>query len=210
MTENVFLNISDSEKEKLLTCLGTMNRSYSKGEIIYRSSDKNDYIGIITSGKAHVTCVDFEGTQSVLETLSESGVFGEMFMLPMDQFGYYVEADSQCMVCFIRSDSITKPCRNACEYHCTFLGNLFAMAAVKARNLSLHINILSRRTTRQKLMAYFETQSILLGTKTFDLPLSLTSLAEYIGSDRSAMMRELKRMREEGAIKGSGRTVTLH
>jgi CRP-like cAMP-binding protein len=35
-------------------------------------------------------------------------------------------------------------------------------------------------------------------------------LADYIATDRSAMMRELKRLREEGVIRSDGRKFTLY
>ena len=34
-------------------------------------------------------------------------------------------------------------------------------------------------------------------------------LADYIATDRSAMMRELKRLREEGLLRSDGRRFTL-
>jgi CRP-like cAMP-binding protein len=77
------------------------------------------------------------------------------------------------------------------------------MAACKSRNLSVHINILSRRTTRQKLLTYFDTVSE--GANDFEIPLSFTDLADYICSDRSAMMREIKNMKDEGVLILDGR-----
>ena len=47
------------------------------------------------------------------------------------------------------------------------------------------------------------------GGNTFTLPFSLSTLADYIATDRSAMMRELKRLREEGVVQSEGRQFTL-
>ena len=69
--------------------------------------------------------------------------------------------------------------------------------------------MLSRRSIRDKLMCYFLQQRDRTGSDTFQLPFSLSVLADYIASDRSAMMRELKKMREEGLIENSGRNITL-
>ena len=41
------------------------------------------------------------------------------------------------------------------------------------------------------------------------MPFAFTTLAEYLSVDRSAMMRELKKMREEGLVHVEGRTITL-
>ena len=49
------------------------------------------------------------------------------------------------------------------------------------------------------------------GVQTCALPISfsLSVLADYIATDRSAMMRELKRLREEGVVCSEGRRFTL-
>ena len=47
------------------------------------------------------------------------------------------------------------------------------------------------------------------GSRTFPLPFSLSMLADYISADRSAMMREMRKMREEDLISTEGRSVTL-
>ena len=45
--------------------------------------------------------------------------------------------------------------------------------------------------------------------RTFYIPLSYTDLADYLSVDRSAMMRELKSLKEEGFISRDGNKVTL-
>ena len=79
----------------------------------------------------------------------------------------------------------------------------------KAQALSQRVDVLSRRSIREKLLCYFRQLSERAGSNTFTLPFSLSTLADYIATDRSAMMRELKRLREEGAIRSDGRQFTL-
>ena len=79
----------------------------------------------------------------------------------------------------------------------------------KALGLSERVDVLSRRTTREKLLCYFEQQARRSGRRDFQLPFSFSMLADYIAADRSAMMRELKRMREEGLVDSSGRQIRL-
>ena len=66
------------------------------------------------------------------------------------------------------------------------------------------------RSIRGKLMCYFGMQAAKTNTNRFNLPFSLSALADYISTDRSAMMRELKKMREEGLVEIAGRKVILH
>ena len=46
-------------------------------------------------------------------------------------------------------------------------------------------------------------------SKTFELPLSLTDLADYLSVDRSAMMRELKLLKEDGLVDKIGNRIIL-
>ena len=71
------------------------------------------------------------------------------------------------------------------------------------------MEVLSRRSIREKLLRYFELQAAKNTGGTFSLPFSLSALADYISTDRSAMMRELKKMRQEMLVTVSGRRITL-
>ena len=79
----------------------------------------------------------------------------------------------------------------------------------KIVSLNLRIELLSKRTIREKLLGYFNSISTRNHSKTFKLPISLTDLADYLSVDRSAMMRELKLLKEEGFIEKNGNKITL-
>ena len=69
--------------------------------------------------------------------------------------------------------------------------------------------MISRKTVRQKLQAYFEYLREKTGKNSFETEMSLSQLANYLCVDRTSLMRELRLMREEGVIENSGRKVTL-
>jgi CRP-like cAMP-binding protein len=69
------------------------------------------------------------------------------------------------------------------------------------------IQILSKHTLREKLVAFFKLQAdrdINNGseskTKTLNLPLDRNGMAVYLGVDRSSLSRELSKMKSEGLI----------
>lgn len=69
--------------------------------------------------------------------------------------------------------------------------------------------MLSRSSTRKKLMAYLHSLAAEKNTGKFKLPMSYTALAQYLSVDRSAMMREIKNLADEGALRRDGRNVEL-
>lgn len=83
-----------------------------------------------------------------------------------------------------------------------------ALIVSKILDLTSRVDLLSRRTTRDKLLGYFELLSKKYG-KTFTLPFSITELANYLSVDRSSMSRELSYLKKEKFIKQDRNKVTL-
>ena len=77
------------------------------------------------------------------------------------------------------------------------------------RQLSERVDVLSRRSIREKLLCYFRQQTEKSGEDVFTLPFSLSVLADYIATDRSAMMRELRHLKEQGIVCTDGRQIRL-
>lgn len=75
--------------------------------------------------------------------------------------------------------------------------------------LNTRIELLTKRSIRDKLIGYFTLISSKNLNKSFTLPFSLTDLADYLSVDRSAMMREMKSLKEEGFIEKNGNRITL-
>ena len=70
----------------------------------------------------------------------------------------------------------------------------------------MQVETLLRRSIREKLLCYFSIQA---AGGTFTLPFTLSALADYISTDRSAMMRELRKLRNEGLVQVEGRQIAL-
>jgi CRP-like cAMP-binding protein len=76
------------------------------------------------------------------------------------------------------------------------------MNQLASKNLQLHqkLGILSKRTLKEKILAYLNIYASHSKNKNFDIPLSRNELADYLNADRAALSRELSKMKEEGII----------
>ena len=210
MNQNLFFGITDSEKCRMYECFGMISKKYTRDETIANIQGRFNRIGILENGKAHIYYVDAYGRRSVVEQIESGDVFGEIFTRPTDNLEYYVTADMPCTVTYIDYSKIIQPCSNVCTHHTKLLHNLFDMAAKKSGNLLQHINVLSQRTMREKLLAYFDTQCVGKNEKEFLMPISFTALADYINADRSAMMREIGKLKAEGIIETRGKRIRIN
>ena len=77
------------------------------------------------------------------------------------------------------------------------------------KELNTRIELLTKRNIRDKLLSYFDILSANRLYKTITIPFSFTDLADYLSVDRSAMMRELGHLKEDGLIQKTGGRIKL-
>ena len=80
----------------------------------------------------------------------------------------------------------------------------------KTAQISQRIEVVSCKTIREKLICYFSSLASKNRSNEFKLEQTLSAIAEYIAVDRSAMMRELKRLKEEKIVIIKDKIVELH
>lgn len=205
----LFKDVSSSSISSMISCFNPEVRSFRKGETILVFENEIKYLCVLLTGKAHLYCVDVDGEYTLLENYVPNDIFGEVFTLPYSGLGYVAEADSECSVMFIKMSSIYGRCSKACDHHTKINANLFKLSAKKTQMLSLRINMISKKTVRQKILSYFEYLEEKNHSRSFEIELSLSQLANYLCVDRTSLMRELRLMRDEGIIASSGRKVTM-
>ena len=206
----LFYDITDQEVEAMIQCFRMRRCRFHPGQIICTYGESAGEVGVLVSGGAELVRLDYAGNRTILERLETGGVFGESLAFT-PTLGDCVEVVSAAgsEVLFMEYSHIMKRCENACAHHSKLVQNMFRLVAEQTRRLSQRVEVLSRRSIRDKLMCWFQLRRLAAGADSFTLPFTLSALADYISADRSAMMRELKRMKEEGLVEMDGRRVTL-
>lgn len=204
----LFDGISDEDCGAMVDCFAAREVPYAAGQVICEFDGRQENVGVLLAGSAELLRLDVDGNRTILETLGPGGVFGEVLAFSgAAGDSTFLECRQDCRVLYLRYDQITKRCERACERHSRLVQNMLRLLSDKTLTLSRRVEVLSRRSIREKLLCYFEQQSG--GAEGFRLPFSFSALADYIGADRSAMMRELKHLRDEGVVRTEGRRVWL-
>ena len=205
----LFTDILPEEQERMRVCFQARELVFKNGEIVMEYSSTMHKIGLILYGRAMLYCCDKDGNQYMIDELKKDAVFGEPFLLPADSQHYYVKAEEETKVMFIDYEHVIKRCEKACHHHSQMISNLLQMTALRSRQQTDRIYMLSRSSTRKKLIAYLHSLAAEKNAGKFKLPMSYTALAQYLSVDRSAMMREIKNLSDEGVIRRNGRNVEL-
>lgn len=205
----LFSYITPEEQERMRVCFGMREMVYENNETIMEYAHSMKKIGLILEGQAVLYCCDEDGNQYMMDDLKKDSVFGEPFLLPEESQHYYVCSRGKTQVLFIDYEHVIKRCENACRFHSQLVSNLLQMIAMRASRQASRIYILSRNSTRKKIMAYLNSVAGEKRGESFTLPMSYTTLAEYLSVDRSAMMRELKNLADEGIIERDGKKLKI-
>ena len=76
------------------------------------------------------------------------------------------------------------------------------MKNLAVKNIQFHqkIEVTSKRSTREKLMAYLMLCAKKAGSNSFDIPFDRQELADFLGVERSGLSVEISKLKKEGII----------
>lgn len=190
-------------------CKRAQIKKFIKGESITTYIEKRNQLCIVISGEVDLIRYDFNGDKTIIGHFVENDIFGEVFYPANTNNELFVAARKNSEILFYNYDSISTKCRRNCEFHKELTDSLSQLFLDKIISLNLRIELLTKKNTRGKILSYFQILSKKSLRRTFTLPYSYTDLADFLSVDRSAMMRELKELIDDGFIKKNGNKITL-
>ncbi len=205
----LFRGLTEENVKKMIACMRVKTEKFNPGETIMSYNRNMEIVGVLEEGSAALVSFDASGNRMMLDCYEKDAVFGESFSVCSGIDGASVVATKACTVLFFRYRELISPCENNCEFHAMFSKNLISLLTKRLRAQAEHIESLSKRTIRGKLLSYFEMRVRETDALSFTLPFSLSALADFLSIDRSAMQRELKKMREEGILYSKGRKIEI-
>ena len=197
----LFDGIEPEERKAMLGCIGYHTRTFRKGHIVAFEEETIKHICIVLSGSVDMVKEDLWGNKTMLVRMRKDEMFGETFACGSDNASvvtFLVSEDAKIL--FLPFDRVMHSCTMACGFHHRLIGNMVRIIAGKNRELMRKVEVVSKRTIREKLLAYLSIQAQAQASRYFEIPLGRVELAEYLCVDRSALTRELVKMKEDGLI----------
>ena len=205
---NIFNNISEKNIDKLLHILKANTIHYSKNVDILSNNDMDDFFAIIESGSLQLVYNDYEGNKTILEEFQEGNVFGSLIsQIHSNEITCITKEKTK--ITYIEFNQITNNEIIRTDSYILFIKNLIKILSEQVTAKNNRIELLTKKTTRDKILEYLKLESKKKGSKTFTLPITFTELANYLSVDRSAMTREIKYLKNEGFIETHGRKISI-
>lgn len=183
-------------------------KEFKENEVITTFLMRRNQFCILLDGEAQLITYDKDGNKKILYYYRKNDIFGEaLFKVYMNR-ELFVLAKKKSKVLFYPYDT-AENCTETCLYHIEILRNLPDLILHSIAEQNFRMILLTNKGIRDKLLTYFHSLSMENSNKTFEIPFSLTDLADYLMIERTAMMRELKRLKDENIIKKVKNRITL-
>lgn len=196
----LFEGIERKDYSVMLGCLGARVMGFGKNQQIFAEGEEAIYIGIVLTGAVQIVKEDYYGNRSIVDRIEPGELFGESFACVGEPLPVNVVAEESCEIMLLGSRRISTSCAKACGFHSKLIFNL--LKVVSRRNLVFNrkLEILSKRTTREKLMTYLMHEAKRQGSRDFAIPFDRQALADYLGVERSAMSAEISKLQRDGVL----------
>lgn len=196
----LFSGIDEVYISEMFNCFDAKLFTYKKGEYVLRQGKSLNHIPVLVKGRLRIQNEDYWGNRSILSNIDAGEMFGESYAAGDEPVLNDVVAAQDSTVIFFDVKHILTACPSACRFHTAVVQNLFLAISEKNRILVQKLGHISKRTTREKLISYLSEEAKKHNSSHFEIPFNRQQLADYLSVERSAMSKELCKMRDEGLI----------
>lgn len=198
----LFEGMEENELLHLLSCLQAQVITVKKGGVILHQGDPAVCFGVLLRGRAHVVRSDMHGTHDMIAMIEARETFGASYACSSCEAlpaGVYAAEDSTVLMLDHRR--VLKACATGCMAHSRLVTSLLRAIADKHQLLNEKLEVVTRRTTREKVMAYLHNRQKHESSCHFFIPFDRQGLADYLGVERTALSAELSRLQKDGVIR---------
>ena len=205
----LFADMDDAMLTRALELFRAREQRYEKGDFIHSVAVPMSAFGLVLEGHVQVLRDDRNGHHMIMANVGVGDTFGESLAYLGRPSPVYIVAVTDCRIMWLYTEGVASPALTSnpdmAELSCRFT----KMLAARALAMNDRIQILSQLTIRAKINALLSQHAVAAGADSFILPFDREDMAFYLGTDRSALSRELGKMRREGLIDFHGNAFKL-
>lgn len=201
----LFAGISPERIELVLGSIDAYEMHFSRGDVV--ELDGTRPIAAVLDGLIQIVQDDYWGTRSIIHMLMPGKTLGESFTtFPGVKLNQKAIAQTDCVLLAFSKDKLLDA--NFPEQK-KMLENLLGIYSVHQRIFLQKFQILSRRKTRDRLLAFLSSMALETGGASFTVPFTRQEMADFLCVERTAMCAELSRLQQEGVLQFKGRDFEL-
>lgn len=206
----LFRGIKEEDLAGLLKDLKAEIVGFGDDEQVLDRDKQARSLGLVLEGGIQLSRLDYRGNRSLLTKIGPGGIFGEaVACVHVDKLPVDVRSIGESRVLKVDTDIIISPTSSTYPHRKTIVYNLIQILARKNLLLNEKIEVVSKRTTREKLMTFLKSQANQAQSSNFTIPFNRQELADYLEVNRSGLSAQISELREEGVLKSDRNEFTL-
>ncbi len=191
-TNPLFQGLHETQIINLLSEPVSTVKYFNKEETVIAYGQHIKEIGVLLSGTVCITKTDYDGNQLLITKMHTGAVFGESFVCAGgERASVTVTADVDAEILFLNSIE---------KLPALVQKNLMIILARKNLFLNRRISLLSLGSIREKVLSFLKEECDKQQINPFYLTMDRNEMADYLCVDRSALSRELGKMKRENLI----------
>lgn len=208
----LFRGIERADGIALMNQMGATIRRIPAGSVVLREGSPKRNIGVLLDGCLEMYETDIDGHRSMVGLVYPPESFAQVFAFAaVERHPATVAAARDSRILVIPVDRILpEPGQSISPVRLRFLQNMLSDICETAWNLRFRAFILSRRSTKERLMAYLRAKMRAEGSNDFRIPFDRQGLADYLCVDRSALSTVLGNLDRQGILSYRKNHFILH
>lgn len=194
----LFKGLNFEQTADAFSVFGATEKSYKKGDFLHFPYEKNDKFALVLEGTVNVCADDIKGNQTVMHVCQSGETFGEALnLINKENSPMYAKALEDTTVLWLKADSLF--CGTDIK-NSDLQRRFSTMIAKKVLEKNTHIQILSKVTLKEKIITFISANKKNETDKIITVPFNREDMANYLGTNRAALSRELSKLKKEGII----------
>ncbi|MBR2943201.1 MAG: Crp/Fnr family transcriptional regulator [Clostridia bacterium] len=201
----LFWGIPVEDMPAVLAAVDACKVRAQKGEQIVLDGVRS--MAVVLEGMIQIVQDDYWGNRSIIHMLMPGKTMGESFTeFPGVNLNLKAVAQTDVLLLAFSKDKLLS---SGFAQQKQVLENLLGIYSIHQRIFMQKFQILSRRKTRERLLAYLSMLANEKGCAHFSVPFNRQEMADYLCVERSAMCSELSAMQKEGILRFKGKEFEL-
>lgn len=197
----LFVGFEKQEIEELFRCMRPRIRRFPKDAVVVSCGDDMHDIGFLLSGAMQICRRDSMGEVVSIRNLHAGGTIGlNHICAGIEKSSVNARALTESEMMFIEYREILYNYEDGTRLHAKILENISRDIARTNLDLAQKIEYMTIKSMRRRIYSYLLDEAAKAGSDEFVIPFDRTTLAAYLNVDRSALSRELSRMRKDGLL----------
>ena len=197
----LFQGLSWDELSEALKALNARKRSFKKDELLLSAGDLTDDLGMVLSGSVIIESNDIWGNRTIINHAAAGDYYAEAFSIMPDEHLYVdVRANEPTVVALFDMSQLQNLRNTHPAWVVKLFSNLLTISIRKNMILSKRSFHTSPKSVRGRVMSYLNSVAVKTHKREFDIPFDRQHMADYLNLDRSALSKELSKMRDDGLI----------